>query len=265
MKRFQATGVWPMEADAVLKRFNNHPPEQDKDLEIGQNSEGDGWNQLRKVLDAAVADKAKDEAKRLSQSIHSLQVNNELLHHGNLGLQQALNAKKKHKKKSMTLDLQNKDTWHSGAQFYSPRKVEEGRRREATKQDEAQRKRLQKTHNGELKVAATLYKKKQAEAAEEARQKEREEAAMAQKARAEKLAAARELKKQRRDAATAQKSHNTPNKSKRKASHKAAKIPAKRRRVVGGRSGVAPAPAPAPAPPKATRTRNVKPPQRYSE
>jgi hypothetical protein len=35
---------------------------------------------LRKIFDAAVADKAKIEAKRLSQGLHSLQVNNEILH-----------------------------------------------------------------------------------------------------------------------------------------------------------------------------------------
>jgi hypothetical protein len=142
MNSFQATGVWPIEADAVLKRSNNHPSRQDEDSELSDNGNGDSWNQLRKILDAAVADKAKIEAKRLSQSIHSLQVNNELPYYENLGLQEALNAKKKRKKKRTTLDLQNEDTWHSGAEFYSPRKVEEGRRREVTKRDEAERKQL---------------------------------------------------------------------------------------------------------------------------
>jgi hypothetical protein len=153
---FQATGLVPHSPEVVLskleveprtpvlKRFNNHPSRQDEDSEIGDDGNGDSWNQLRKILDAAVADKAKVEAKRLSQSIHSLQVNNELLHHKNLGLQEALNAKKKRKKKRTTLDLQNEDTWHSGAEFYSPRKVEEGCRREATKRDEAEREQLQK-------------------------------------------------------------------------------------------------------------------------
>jgi hypothetical protein len=79
LKSFQATGVWPMDADAVLKRFNNHPQQQDEDSENGEHGDGDSPIQLRKAFDAAVADKAKVEAKRLSQSIHSLQVNNELL------------------------------------------------------------------------------------------------------------------------------------------------------------------------------------------
>lgn len=74
LKSSSATGVWPMDADAVLKRLNNHPPQQDEDSEIGELGGGDSWRQLRKVFDAAVADKAKVEAKRLAQSIHSLQI-----------------------------------------------------------------------------------------------------------------------------------------------------------------------------------------------
>ena len=65
LKSFQATGVWPMDADAVLKRFNNHPPRQDNDAEIGEHGDGDSWPELRKIFDAAVADKARVEAKRL--------------------------------------------------------------------------------------------------------------------------------------------------------------------------------------------------------
>ncbi|KAH8621164.1 pogo transposable [Alternaria alternata] len=57
------------------------------------------------VLTLRVADKAKVEAKQLSQSIHSLQVSNELLHDQNAGLQQELNARSKQKLTSKTLDL----------------------------------------------------------------------------------------------------------------------------------------------------------------
>ncbi|KAI0569665.1 hypothetical protein Alg215_11502 [Pyrenophora tritici-repentis] len=106
LKSFSATGVWPMDADAVLKRFNNHPLQQDKDSEIGE-----------LVFDAAVADKAKVEAKRLAQSIHSLQVNNELLHEREEGLVQALTTKKKHKNKRTILSVSDDDTDASGAVF----------------------------------------------------------------------------------------------------------------------------------------------------
>jgi hypothetical protein len=79
LKSFQTTGIWPMDASQVLQRFNNNPQQQDDDPRIGEQGDGDTWPQLRKISDAAVADKAKFEAKRLSQGLHSLQVNNELL------------------------------------------------------------------------------------------------------------------------------------------------------------------------------------------
>jgi hypothetical protein len=88
---------------------------------------------------------------------------------------------------------------------------------------------------------------------------------MARKARGEELAAARALKKQQRDAATSQKVRDRASKASQTTSRSAVKEKAPRRRVVGGRSGVAPTPAAPPAPLRSTRTRNVKPPQRYSE
>jgi hypothetical protein len=64
-KSFQATGVWLMGAEVVLQRFCNYTLEQDTSLEIGQHADGNSWYQLRKIFDAAVADKAKIEAKQL--------------------------------------------------------------------------------------------------------------------------------------------------------------------------------------------------------
>ncbi|KAI1536641.1 hypothetical protein PtrSN002B_009580, partial [Pyrenophora tritici-repentis] len=60
---------------------------------------------------------AKVEAKRLAQSIHSLQVNNELLHEREEGLVQALTTKKKHKNKRTILSVSDDDTDASGAVF----------------------------------------------------------------------------------------------------------------------------------------------------
>ncbi|RYN74719.1 hypothetical protein AA0120_g12237 [Alternaria tenuissima] len=117
MKSFQATGVWPMDAEVVLQRFNNRTSEQDEDAEIGEHGDGDTYNQLRKIFDAAVADKAKVEARRLSQSLHSLQVNNELLRNENLGLRRALYTKNKHDTKRTTLYLQQGEDSHGGAVF----------------------------------------------------------------------------------------------------------------------------------------------------
>ena len=89
IKSFQATGVWPMDAEVVLQRFNNRTLEQDEDLEIRKYDDGNSYRQLRKVSNVAVADKAKVESKRLLQSLYLLQINNELLRHEILGLRRA--------------------------------------------------------------------------------------------------------------------------------------------------------------------------------
>jgi hypothetical protein len=72
-----------------------------------------------------------------------------------------------------------------------------------------------------VRAAATVYRKQQQEEAKVARRHAAEERRKAKKARAAELAAERALKKLQRDAATAEKSRDTLNNSKRKASHKA--------------------------------------------
>jgi hypothetical protein len=254
LKSFQATGVWPMDADAVLKRFNNTPQRQDEDAEIGEHGNGNSWPELRKIFDAAVANKTRIEAKRLSQGLHSLQVNNELLQTQNEKLQHELNLIKKRPTQRTTLTTQEGDDWHGGAVFYSPRKLASERARKAAELDKAAQLQLQKTRDREEKAAATAYKKQQQEEAKLARQRAAEERREAKKAQAEALAAERALKKLQREAATAEKSHNTANTRKRKASHSAAKNPTKRCRVVAARSRVDAAPPAASPPPKITKT-----------
>jgi hypothetical protein len=261
LKSFEATGVWPMDAEVILKRFNTTTSGQDEDIELRELGDGDTWSDIRKILDAAVVDKAKTESKQLASTLHWLQVQNELLHH-NEGLRAALTSKRKHKKNSKLLDLQQRKKYHGGAVLWSPRKIREARARETVRQREEEQEKLQKTHDGELKTAARLHEKKIAEEAKALRQTARERAAEERKARAAELAP-RALKKQQRDAATSQKSRDTPNKGKRKASQSAAPNSTKKRRVVGAESGVdVPSPLPQP-PPKTTRGRQIKVPQKF--
>ncbi|KAK1912705.1 hypothetical protein P3342_004641 [Pyrenophora teres f. teres] len=112
-----------MEPQVILKRFNNNTTRQDRTL--GTAKHGD------------------DKAKQLRQSLHSLQVQNELLHHENNGLQSALCVKQNHKKKSYPLDLQQPEEHYGGAVFWSPSKIYDARAREATKQHHAELQQLQ--------------------------------------------------------------------------------------------------------------------------
>ena len=263
-KSFQATGVWPMDAEVILKRFNNTTTRQDTASRIRENGDRDSWSQLRKVFDAAVADKAKDEAKQLAVALHSLQAQNELLHHENNGLRAAISTKKRHQKKSKTLDLQHGEEYHGGATFWSPRKIQEAREREATKQQEAEQLQLQKSEMKELKAASIIYKKKLAEEAKAERKRAKQARDAAKKAKAEELAAARALKQQQRNAATSQKSRDTHKTGKRAASRTPISKNLKRRRGVDAESGAAPAPPPPQQPPKtSSRGRPIRMPQKF--
>ena len=84
-----------------------------------------------------MADKAKFEAKRLSQGLHSLQVNNEILRLQNEELRAELNLIQKRPINSTTLTTQEGDDWHGGAVFYTPRKLASERARKAAELDEA--------------------------------------------------------------------------------------------------------------------------------
>jgi hypothetical protein len=264
LKSFQATGVWPMDASRVLQRFNNNLQQQDDDPGIGEQGDGDTWPQLRKTFDAAVADKAKVEAKRLSQGLHSLQVNNELLRLQNAELRAELNLIRKRPIKSTTLTTREGDDWHGGAVFYSPRKLASERARKAAELDEAAELQLQKARDKEIKAAEAAEKKRSQEAAKVARQQAKIAKDAEQLRQRKEKAAERALKKQQQQAATAQKSRDTANKRKREASHKPAKKPTKRRRVVAPSSRVVDGPPRAPSPPKfGLHTRQIKTPARY--
>ncbi|KAG9193935.1 hypothetical protein G6011_03970 [Alternaria panax] len=122
-KSFQAIGVWPMDASWVLQRFINNPQQQGDEPGVGEEGDGDIWSQLRKTVDAAVADKAKFEAKRLSQGLHSLQVNNKLLRVDNEELRNEFRLIEKRSIKSKILITQGGDDGHGEAVFYSSRKL----------------------------------------------------------------------------------------------------------------------------------------------
>jgi hypothetical protein len=108
---------------------------------------------------------------------------------------------------------------------------------------------LQKTRDREAKAAATAYKKQQQKEARVAQQLAAGKRCQVKKAQAEALATKQAHKKQQREAATAQKSYDTLNKRKQKASHSAAKNLTKRHCVVAAQScvdAVPPAASPSP-------------------
>jgi hypothetical protein len=138
LKSFEATGVWLMDAEVILKRFNVTTSGQDEDAELGELGDGDSWNDIQKILDAAVIDRVNAKFKHLAAAFHSLQVQNKLLYYENKGLCAAITTKQQHATKSKTLDLQQRKEYHGGAVLWSPCKLREARVRERLKQRNAE-------------------------------------------------------------------------------------------------------------------------------
>ncbi|KAF2831231.1 hypothetical protein CC86DRAFT_281956 [Ophiobolus disseminans] len=72
---------------------------------------------MERLVRSAVSDRGADKLKKLSQTVHSLATQNELLRHENEGLKEALTVKKRHRKVSKPLDLQQREEYHGGAMF----------------------------------------------------------------------------------------------------------------------------------------------------
>jgi hypothetical protein len=66
--------VWPIDSEVILKRFNATTLDKDKNIELRELGDRDTWRDIRKILDAIVAERAKDEGKRVAAALHSLQV-----------------------------------------------------------------------------------------------------------------------------------------------------------------------------------------------
>jgi hypothetical protein len=130
-KSFEPPGIIPADADVVLKRFKTTTLERDRSPSLEPKGDRSTWMQLRRLFNNAVKDTATKPSQQLSDAFHSLQVQNELLHHENKGLRTALSTKTKRKKKSKSLDLQQRKEYHSSAMFWSLSKVREARVRES--------------------------------------------------------------------------------------------------------------------------------------
>lgn len=209
------------------------------------------------VIEDVVKDGAEKMGKKITLSLHHLQVQNQLLEDENRGLRYALNTKKKHKKKSSTLDLQQREEYNGGAVFWSPSKLREARFRERVKPREDEQEKLQKSNERELKAAAILYKKQQVEKKRVERELQQQERAEEKKRKAKERAELQRKKQQEKEAATTQKALQLSQRGKRTASQSIGPR-VKRRRGAQAAEGGAGGGDPAPSPPPKVNSRGRK-------
>ena len=79
LKSFEATGIWPMNAEVILKRFIHTLPGSDGDQRSNSRLSLSDWRHMERLVRAAVKDTHQEEAQKLSLSLHHLAVQNELL------------------------------------------------------------------------------------------------------------------------------------------------------------------------------------------
>jgi hypothetical protein len=264
LSSFAATGVHPRNADAVLKRLPNTTKQRDTDTKLGDYGDGDSFRQLLHLVEAAVPDTSAVTAKQLSQAVHSLQINNELLHVENEQLRSEITTKKQQKKHNQILDLQQHQEYESLAVVWSPRAVREARHRKAIQQQEEEEEQRQKQQDREARAEAIACRKQLEAAARVQRQEAKMVRRKEREARATQLAAARAAKAEERAAATTKKSRDIQNTPIRKTLSSQKLKKTRRGGVTAAQSGgVGSEPATKPPTKTTTRGRDIKLPSRY--
>lgn len=91
---------------------------------------------MESIIRSQVKDQSSQAVQKLKHSLHHVSVQNDLIQTEVQGLRQALLATQKQKKKSKPLDLQQRQEYHGGAVFWSPRKIREAQARERVREQE---------------------------------------------------------------------------------------------------------------------------------
>ncbi|KAF1934488.1 hypothetical protein EJ02DRAFT_363594 [Clathrospora elynae] len=125
LSSFRSTGIIPLDPKVVLKKFKKPTTEQGESSNSEQIGDGSSWRQIHRLIMSAVKYPSSKEAKELSIAFHSLQTQSELRDHKNTGLRDSLEAKKKHKKKKYTLELEGPRENTGGAMLFTLSKVKQ--------------------------------------------------------------------------------------------------------------------------------------------
>jgi hypothetical protein len=254
-KAFEATGICPMNADVVVQRFSNKDDDK-SELRPSTLLPAD-WRQMDRLIRSGVKDTAAEDSRKLSRTLHQLQVQNEVLQHENNGLRDTLTAKKQRKAAGKPLSLQHEESYHGGATFWSPSKFERARERETEKQQRDEAEAAAKSSKRELQAAAKLLREQEKEERRVAREKAKE---VRDQMKAEQVAA----RAARNKANNTRKLSTTALKGKRKALRApSSSLKSKRPKgdaAAGASSSIA---APAAPPKVTTRGRNIVFPSKY--
>ena len=104
LKAFEATSISPFNLESILKRFSKaSQPELESRRSSSSVLSALDWRKIERLVRVVVDNAASREAKKLSQTIYLISIQNQLLKYENEGLRIALSTKKKHQKRSKPL------------------------------------------------------------------------------------------------------------------------------------------------------------------
>jgi hypothetical protein len=248
LNSFKATGISPLNAAIILKKFENKPSER---LRTPSPLLGVNRLAIEQFCKAVVKDHTSYEARKLVRTFNYLAARNALLEVENEGLRTQIDTKKISRKHRQALPLQASKSYTSTAMFWSPTKVDEAQhqlRLNSRAQAEETAAKLRKKHEQAEKKAQNEQEKEQKRG-----RREREKVEKAERKAAEQ--AEKQRKKQERDAL---KSIQLSQTVKRKASQKVPIEPAAKKQRARGATRVvieaSPSPTPSPVTTRSGRT-----------
>jgi hypothetical protein len=113
--------------------------------------------------------KAQNKISKLNQTIHRLSVRATLAEHKNKGLWEATVSERMRRKRGKPLLLKEPEEYHSGAVFWSPRKVKEARDRQQLKEREEEQLQYQKAEANRRRKEVRQAKAKAVQARRQAK------------------------------------------------------------------------------------------------
>jgi hypothetical protein len=145
----------PANPEVVLKKFAKEASDSDSSNSV---LSGEDWLKLKSIVRRTVKDQSDKDVKKLQRSLHHIAAQNKLLRGEIRGLKASLAIKKRRDNKSYTLQLESNHGYHGGAVFWSPKRVQQARDDEVSRQQQAVQQQLQKAEIAEMKEQARLCK-----------------------------------------------------------------------------------------------------------
>ena len=160
LSAFEATGISPLHPERILDRFDQGSPSPGPSTPDSSTSalSASEWHKINTLLRAVFGVGGDNQARKLSQTVHHIAIQKQLLEDENKHLREALTSKKRRINKGRPLPLDRSDSYHGGAQFWSPRSVERARQRQHQKDLEDAEKERQKVDRANVREANKLLK-----------------------------------------------------------------------------------------------------------